>query len=89
LEANGPETLFIVPGIAFDLRGHRLGRGRGAYDRVLARHAAAGRIGLAYEFQVVPLLPSEPWDAPMDTVVTNARIVDAHRGVNGMEGSLQ
>jgi len=86
LGAVGSETLFVVPGIAFDLRGHRLGRGHGAYDRALVRHPAATRIGIAYEFQVVPLLPTAPWDIPMDAVVTNARIIDARRaGHDGMK----
>ena len=89
LKAGGAKTLLIVPGVAFDLLGQRLGRGAGAYDRALARHAAATRIGLAYEFQVVPLIPRGSWDVPMDYVVTNARVIDACRLGDGTEGSLQ
>src|SRR5262249_597497 len=83
------DTLVVVPGVAFDLNGHRLGRGRGAYDRTLGRDAAAVRIGLAYEFQIVPLLPCAPWDVPMDAVVTNARVIDARHTRDGMEGRMQ
>lgn len=77
LENGGPDVLFVVPGVAFDLRGHRLGRGQGAYDRALVRHPAAARIGVAYEFQIVPALANAPWDVPMDAVVTNARVIGA------------
>ena len=74
---GGSDTLFVVPGVAFDLRGYRLGRGQGAYDRALPRYPAAARIGIAFEFQIVPALPHAPWDVPMDAVVTNARVIDA------------
>ena len=67
-------TVFIVPGVGFDERGARLGRGAGCFDRALPRFAGAVRIGLAYEFQVLPFLPEAPWDVRMDTVVTEARV---------------
>ena len=65
----------MVPGVAFDPRGVRLGRGAGCYDRALARHPTALRVGLAYEMQVVPSLPEATWDVPMDAVVTEARVL--------------
>jgi 5-formyltetrahydrofolate cyclo-ligase len=68
-------VLFLVPGVAFDLHGARLGRGRGWYDRALARYPAATRLGLAYEFQVVPDLPEAPWDVRMHALVTEARLI--------------
>jgi 5-formyltetrahydrofolate cyclo-ligase len=67
-------AVFIVPGVGFDERGARLGRGAGCFDRALPRFGSAIRVGLAYEFQVVPLLPEAPWDVRMDTVVTDARV---------------
>jgi 5-formyltetrahydrofolate cyclo-ligase len=67
-------TVFIGPGVGFDERGARLGRGAGCFDRALPRFGGAVRVGLAYEFQVVPLLPEAPWDVRMDTVVTDARV---------------
>jgi len=69
-----PGVVFIVPGLAFDERGARLGRGAGCFDRALPRFSAAARIGLAYEFQILPFLPEAPWDVRMDIVVTDARI---------------
>jgi len=68
-------VLVLVPGVAFDPRGVRLGRGRGWYDRVLARYPAATRLGLAYEFQVLPALPEAPWDVRMHALVTEARLI--------------
>jgi 5-formyltetrahydrofolate cyclo-ligase len=66
--------VFLVPGLGFDERGARLGRGAGCFDRALPRFAGAVRVGLAYEFQILPLLPEAPWDVRMDTVVTDARV---------------
>ena len=74
LSATATGIVFIVPGLVFDDRGARLGRGTGCFDRALPRFASAVRIGLAYEFQVLPLLPEAPWDVRMDTVVTDARV---------------
>jgi len=74
LLGSAPGIVFIVPGLAFDERGARLGRGAGCFDRALPRFAGAARIGLAYEFQILPFLPEAPWDVRMDTVVTDARV---------------
>jgi 5-formyltetrahydrofolate cyclo-ligase len=63
-------VLFLVPGVAFDSRGGRLGRGRGWYDRLLPRYPEAARWGLAFALQVVPRLPVDAWDVPMDVVAT-------------------
>lgn len=61
----------LVPGVAFDESGYRLGYGGGYYDRFLA---GVGNgvlvIGLAYAWQMVPQLPREPHDRPVDLVVT-------------------
>uniref|UniRef100_I2Q1N9 5-formyltetrahydrofolate cyclo-ligase n=1 Tax=Desulfovibrio sp. U5L TaxID=596152 RepID=I2Q1N9_9BACT len=70
-EAFAP-GLILVPGLAFDAHGLRLGQGGGYYDRLLALPMAAGAlaVGLAYAFQMVPRLPAEPWDRPVDLVAT-------------------
>jgi 5-formyltetrahydrofolate cyclo-ligase len=68
--------LVLVPGVAFDASGRRLGRGRGHYDATLAAlPAAASRVGLAFEVQIVPEVPSEPHDALVDAVVTEERVL--------------
>lgn len=61
--------LFIVPGIAFDRSGYRLGWGKGYYDRLLAG-VSAPKIGLAYSFQIVSRLPHHGYDIPMNIVIT-------------------
>jgi 5-formyltetrahydrofolate cyclo-ligase len=60
----------LVPGVAFDRRGHRLGYGRGYYDRALAASPGARRIGLCHSFQLVEALPEESHDEPVDYIVT-------------------
>jgi 5-formyltetrahydrofolate cyclo-ligase len=64
----------IVPGVAFTPSGGRLGRGRGMYDRLLARLPHALRIGVCIEQLVVADLPLEAHDVQMDLVVTDASI---------------
>jgi 5-formyltetrahydrofolate cyclo-ligase len=67
--------LFVVPGVAFDRRGTRLGYGRGFYDRLLAlARADAAIVGLAFEVQVVTRIPAEPHDVPMQLVVTESAV---------------
>ena len=68
--------LVVVPGLAFDPTGRRLGRGRGHYDAtlVLLRPGAA-RVGLAFEAQLVDRVPTEPHDVPLDAVVTETRVL--------------
>ncbi|MEV6552719.1 5-formyltetrahydrofolate cyclo-ligase [Streptomyces sp. NPDC051597] len=68
----------LLPGLAVDARGMRLGRGGGSYDRVLARIAAAGhdpaRVVLLYANEVVARVPEEPHDHPVQLVVTPAGV---------------
>jgi 5-formyltetrahydrofolate cyclo-ligase len=66
----------LVPGVAFDPGGLRLGRGRGHYDATLAAlPRRAARVGLAFEVQLVAEVPREAHDAPLDAVVTERRVV--------------
>ena len=65
----------IVPGVAFDPRGHRIGYGRAFYDRLLPTLTRAFRVGLAYDFQLVAELPNDPHDVPMHCLVTDARVL--------------
>ncbi len=60
----------IVPGMAFDRAGHRLGRGRGYYDRFLGRIPQAYKIGVCFNFQLVGLVPVDASDVTMDEVVS-------------------
>ncbi|WP_407078312.1 5-formyltetrahydrofolate cyclo-ligase [Streptomyces sp. NPDC005435] len=87
LEPSGPRlgpdavTLadaVLLPGLAVDARGMRLGRGGGSYDRVLARLESAGAhpalVVLLYGTEVVARVPAEPHDRPVDAVVTPAGV---------------
>ena len=70
--------LVVVPGVAFDARGGRLGRGRGHYDATLSLlRPDAARVGIAFDEQVVDRVPTEPHDAPLDVVVTSSRLLFA------------
>lgn len=67
------EALWLVPGVAFDSACRRLGRGKGVYDRLLAR-GAGKTIGIFYELQRCDSLPHEPADQPVGRVVTEAAV---------------
>lgn len=63
--------LIAVPGVAFDRTGNRMGRGRGFYDRLLKSTPHAVKIGLAYDFQIIDTVPTEPHDVRMNMVITD------------------
>ncbi len=76
-EPTGPEftdlervEMIIVPGVAFDRTGNRMGRGRGFYDRLLKSTPRAFKVGVAFNFQMVDRVPTEDFDVPMDAVLT-------------------
>lgn len=69
-ERLGEGDLVLVPGVAFTRAGARLGRGGGHYDRLLAAAAGAISAGLAFDLQLVPEIPIEAHDRPVDLVVT-------------------
>lgn len=73
--STGPLDCVLVPGLAFSLTGGRLGYGAGYYDRWLAAHPAAVRIGLCFEYQIDPAVPLEPHDEMLDYLVTERRII--------------
>jgi 5-formyltetrahydrofolate cyclo-ligase len=64
--------LVLVPGVAFDLSGNRLGRGKGFYDRLLAKISGV-KCGVAHDFQLLEKIPAEPHDAKVNFIFTPAR----------------
>jgi len=64
--------IILVPLLGFDRQGTRLGQGAGYYDRALARQSATIRIGLAWSVQEFEILPADPWDMPLDAILTEA-----------------
>ena len=70
-------NIMVVPGLAFDKSGHRLGHGGGYYDRLLPRvKGTVPIIALSYEEQIFVTLPSEPHDIGMDMIITPERTID-------------
>jgi 5-formyltetrahydrofolate cyclo-ligase len=68
--------IVVLPGIAFDMKGHRIGYGKGYYDKTLHRLEGQGRlVGLCYDFQLVEMIAGEPHDVKMDVIISEKRIV--------------
>ncbi|MEI8194551.1 MAG: 5-formyltetrahydrofolate cyclo-ligase [Phycisphaerae bacterium] len=68
--------MIVVPGLAFDRHGFRVGRGRGFYDRFLAQQDFQGtRCALCFHEQLISGIPLEPHDIPMDLIVTDREVV--------------
>ncbi|MEM6789910.1 MAG: 5-formyltetrahydrofolate cyclo-ligase [Myxococcota bacterium] len=65
-----PEVI-LVPGVAFDVRGHRIGYGGGNYDRTLAADPSRTTVGVAFHLQLASDLPDVPTDVPVHIVVTD------------------
>jgi len=72
----GEVDVFIVPGIAFDKKGNRIGYGGGYYDRLLNK-VKGKKVGIAYDFQILDSIPAEGHDAGVDMIVTDRNIIRA------------
>ena len=88
LDAERPDVLILVPGLAFDRLGGRLGSGRGLYDRALVAYSRARRIGLTPQAFVVPRLAIDLWDVPMHAIATECGITIADAGVGAHPGDV-
>ena len=64
---------FVIPGLAFDKLGARLGKGKSFYDRALAKYSGV-KVGDAFHWQVREKLPTDPWDVFMDALVTDHEV---------------
>ena len=62
--------MILVPGLAFDKNGNRIGQGGGFYDRFLKKHPASLKIGVCYDFQVINNIKSTDFDEKMDGIIT-------------------
>ena len=67
--ADDPNALVLMPGMAFDAQGHRIGYGGGFYDRFLEQEPNHPTLALCYDFQMLPHLDSEEHDIPVDSVI--------------------
>jgi len=66
--------VILIPGVAFDIHGSRMGWGKGLYDRLLQKISGV-RIGLAYDFQVLERIPTDAWDEKVDLIITDRRVI--------------
>lgn len=67
-------TMVLVPGVAFDLSGNRMGFGKGYYDRYLAKYSGYTALGVAYERQVADSIPAEETDIRMHALATEETV---------------
>ena len=67
--AHDETALVLMPGLAFDPQGHRIGYGGGFYDKFLSREPNHPTLALCYDFQMLPHLDTEEHDIPVDTVL--------------------
>ena len=67
--ADDPTALVLMPGLAFDAEGHRIGYGGGFYDRFLAQEPNHPTLALCYDFQMLPKVETEEFDIPVDYVL--------------------
>lgn len=81
IEPEDFPLVVLVPGLAFDWQGHRLGSGLGYYDRALGSlRKKVSRVGVAYTFQIRASLPVDPWDQRMDLLATEQFVVRCRTG---------
>lgn len=67
--ADDPNALVLMPGLAFDQEGHRIGYGGGFYDKFLAQEPSHPKIALCYDFQMLPSIETDTYDIPVDQVL--------------------
>lgn len=81
-EVTSPESLdlVLIPGLAVSQEGIRLGMGAGYYDRYLARVPFEKRVAALWDFQVIPNIPSEPFDQKIAKIVTDKSVIVTKRG---------
>jgi len=78
-EPSGPPVapdVIIAPMLGFDRAMNRLGQGGGYYDRAFARYPEALRVGLAWSVQEQDALPADPWDLPLDIILTEVELIE-------------
>lgn len=71
--------LVIVPALAVDARGHRIGFGKGFYDRLLPRLARAVRVAVVFDFEIIAEVPERAGDERVDVIVTDAQLIRTGR----------
>lgn len=67
--------IMVIPGIAFDEKGYRVGYGKGYYDRYLQENKVAQKISLVLELQMIEKVPYDAYDIPVDMIITEKRLI--------------
>ena len=75
----------ILPGVAFDSKKNRVGYGGGYYDKYLDKHPNHKTIALAYDFQILPMVPHDSYDKKPDYIITETRTIDERRDLLMLE----
>lgn len=76
---DGKQGLMIMPGVAFDEKCHRIGYGKGFYDRYIESHKNLRRMAVGFEFQVFGEVPYEEYDICPEILITEQRVIEAER----------
>lgn len=78
INEKGTSNLMLMPGLAFDVSGNRIGYGAGYYDRFLAKYPKSTfyKVALAYDFQIMEEIPAEAYDQRVDVIITPTRRVE-------------
>lgn len=79
--ANGSVTpdAIVTPLIGYDRAMNRLGQGGGYYDRAFARYPDALRVGIAWSAQELEAVPADPWDLPLDIILTEVELIEGEQ----------
>jgi 5-formyltetrahydrofolate cyclo-ligase len=72
--------VIVAPLVGFDRAMNRLGQGGGYYDRAFARFPDALRVGLAWSAQELERVPADPWDLPLDVILTEVELIEGEPG---------
>lgn len=72
-KAAGKNVLVVMPGVAFDQKGGRIGYGRGFYDTYLQKHPAYARLAVAFSVQMTDTIPTEPHDIRPELIITEGK----------------
>ncbi|WP_295296151.1 5-formyltetrahydrofolate cyclo-ligase [uncultured Brachyspira sp.] len=70
-------SMFIIPALGFDEHCNRIGFGRGYYDNILKENRNALRIGLSYDYQILPILPKDDNDEILDIIISENKVITA------------
>lgn len=74
-EVDDPSALIVIPGVAFDVKKHRLGYGKGFYDKYLAAHPGHPTAALSFDFEVIAEVPNAEHDVVPDILITDRGIL--------------